>query len=1240
MVKCLILSRFARIGIQPVVIFPSAKSPHFDSNSIGLGVTSGESPELRGIHLYLKRLEIVGFKSFADKIRLDFLPGVTGVVGPNGSGKSNISDSLRWVLGEQSIKNLRGMKMDDVIFAGSQLRKPLGLAEVTIILDNSDHSIPIDFSEISVTRKLFRSGESDYLINKSSVRLKDVQELFYDTGLGRESYSLIGQGKIDAILSAKAEERRAIFEEAAGIIKYKARKQVAERKLEETDRNLLRLQDILTEIQAQLGPLESQAALAERFLRLKEELTLQDINYNGNRLIELQAELDRLTQARAELEVKYQDFEGQESLIDSELEAERLKQLNQDNEIGQLNEDYYRIQNQIDKSNEQVNYFQAKLGDLDRQEQEYRDNFTTSSQRQQEMLAEGDGIEQELASVREKYTGLETGLAATESAMANLNQQIEKAESEEQDLKDEEIETLNGLAGLKNKSNSASLQKEFIARQLAEFQKKLEGFETRYRDLENTTIIKRESLGAAEREIAACHENQSELVQKINSYQEELHSTEEQNRDWKERQRGLESKIGLLDEMERSYQGYFQGVKAIIAEAVHQPFYQGVRGIVADLIKTKPGMELALETALGSSLQHIVIEHDRQAQEAIAYLKSQSKGRATFLPLNQIRDNQGSENRIRQYQAIMEQYGCKHAVDLLEFDPEYRPVLNYLLNQTIVAPDLKVAVQISSRLDKGFRIVTPEGDLVNPGGSITGGSVDKRRLGLLSRRKEIEDFKAEKHNAEVALAKGERAVERLREELRGLFHELELTKKNENEAKLAKIAVERELVTIVQDQKRAQDEIDGYRGQMAELQGEGERFDAGKEELTVAIGAEETKLQEIQQRLGELAQTSRSLKQEKETIIQKITELKSLLSAGTQEQNGKVALKERLDRQVRENGETLKDIQAKQTQLAEERLRIREAQTGLAEKIKNDGTRLVEQEQRIAAGKEEKEALAVRIRELENRQRGFRRKNSEYQNQLHHFELSISQKQLAMENVQNDLVEDYGAEWSAKLDPDWVKPEDIEELLESLKTELKDLGPVNLAAIDDFMKLKERYEFLNNQSQDLIKAKESLLKVIGEIERTIIKRFTETFELVRVEFKKIFSELFEGGNSDLLLIDPENPLESGIEIIAQPPGKRLQSLSLLSGGERAMTAIALLFSILEIKPSPFCILDEIDATLDEANVHRFALLLELFSKKLQFIVITHRRGTMETANALYGVTMEELGVSKLISLDLNEKKAG
>jgi chromosome segregation protein len=1187
--------------------------------------------------LYLKRLEILGFKSFADKVKLEFLPGVTAVVGPNGCGKSNIADALRWVLGEQSIKNLRGAKMDDVIFAGSEFRKPLGLAEVTLVLDNSDHLAALDFTEIAVTRRLFRSGLSEYLINKAPVRLRDIQELFFDTGLGKDAYSVIGQGKIDVILSAKAEERRSIFEEAAGIIKYKSRKQVAERKLEETDAGLLRLDDIITELNKQLGPLETQATLAGQYLNYQTELTVLEINYYDRELTKLQTGLAEIGRNKADLDEQYREFENQTNLGEADLETLRLTLINREEQLNRLHEDFYRIQNAIDKYHEQTNFQNLKLEDLAKQEAELAAGISSNLSRRQTMTAEQETLEREIELIQTRLVRDQQELAGVEERLKGQTGQVTRLEAMEQELKEALIAGLNETAALKNKANSAALQQNFLTRQLVDYQQKLTRLHEQRLDLEAKSRDKDQALQTVAAAIARNRQTQSELTGQMEELQTEIEKLEAENLDRQSQIRNLEGKISVLAEMEKSHQGYFQGVKALLDEAAGQPFHQAIHGVVADLIKVKSGMELALETALGSALQNVVIDHDRFAQEAIAYLKKQGKGRATFLPLNQVRVG---EPRLTQYQAELELFGAEPALELVKFEPRHRQIGNYLLNQVVVAPTLQAAVALGAKLDRSFRVVTPEGDLVNPGGSITGGSLDRRRLGLLSRRREIEDLKLEKRETEARLAQDVIRVKDLREKYCDLRKRLATQQQQEQDGNLQRVALEREASALSHSLTQVLEESRLDRDELAELTAESEKFEAGQAELSEAMIRGEQQFKTIEEQLEKLAVDLNTAKKLKEELVSALSELKSSLSAGQQELHGKVVLKENVSKQAADVATSREHFQRKKAELEEERAQINLNSNELEAKKGAAVAQLTGQQELIDTAKGEKEQLVARLKELETKQRGFRRRSADLQSQIHRLDLAFNDRNSQIEHLQANLAEAYGAEWQAQHDPVWTLPEDAVKRINRLKNQLKELGPVNLAAIDDYRQVQERHEFLTAQSEDLTKARESLRKVINEIERTIEQRFRETFVRIRTEFQKLFAELFEGGHADLLLQEPDDVLNSGIEIVAQPPGKKLQSLSLLSGGERAMTAIALLFSILSIKPAPFCILDEIDAALDDANVQRFARLLEFFSVQSQFIVVTHRRGTMEVANALYGVTMEEMGISKLISLDLNQEKAG
>ncbi|MGE5528702.1 MAG: chromosome segregation protein SMC [Patescibacteria group bacterium] len=1185
--------------------------------------------------MYLKRLELFGFKSFADKVEIAFQPGVTAVVGPNGCGKSNIADALRWVLGEQSLRALRGARMEDVIFAGSDNRKQLGLAEVELVLDNTDGYLPLAYSEVSVARRLYRSGESEFLINKAPVRLKDIQELFLDTGLGKEAYSVIGQGKIDAILSAKAEDRRAIFEEAAGVVKYKLRKAAAMRRLEETEANLVRVMDLITELESQLGPLQEQALKAEEHGRLQGELTALEINLVGHELAVLD---ENIARAGAGLD-RARERDGELALEEAALEAgiEEAKQKG-----AALNEEVDRCQQAV--------FLCDNRAEQERGRQEViREKARAQGERIQILAAQCESLRARREALVAKYAGQEralreAGLARDEiaAALAESEGRIISREDDlrgllgrEEGLKAEIIEDMNRVAGVRNTLQSAETEARFLEQARAELDRKRG-------DLGQRAALIAERLAAAEEERAlraeaetrAAGEEQA-LREKRAGLQASLAGLDGKNQEWRERIRGLESRLGLLEEMERTYQGYFPGVRSVLVEAKNEPFARSIRGLVAELVTVKPGYEVAMETALGSALQSVVIEDDGQAQAAIAYLKRSGRGRATFLPLNMVRGSRASGAALAE---ALREHGADLAPDLLTYDPAYKGIIDHLLGNTIVAPNLAAAVALAKRTGKVHRIVTTEGEIIGIGGAMTGGALDQRKIQILGRKREIEGLRKEKDAAISFLAKGTGEADRTRQEIARIEAALvELgTKRRELAQALAAADQALENLAAERDRLREEEALTGYQAAEQEARaGElSEKVKACREELAAAEADLARRRAELESVSGEL----QNRREEREAAVAALGDHRVALAAKTEEEKKHRESLAETERQLAELDESLAAVsreageaQAAAGALAEEEARLAGSLAALA------GER-EEAELRLAAAQAARSGAGQTQRKDEARLRALRRERQGLAEQIHRFELSLGEWRVRTESHRAHLLEEYGPGWEEKIEADWdMDRGEAAAAIETLRAEIRALGPVNPGAIADYEGVRGRYDFLRRQSDDLCRAKESLQHIIAEIERTIGRRFLDTFEAVRQVFTSLFRQLFAGGKADLLLLDPGNPLESGIEVVAQPPGKRLQSLSLLSGGERAMTAIALLFSILEVKPSPFCILDEIDATLDEANVARFAELLSSFSRRMQFIVVTHRRGTMELADALYGVTMEEMGVSKLISLQLREE---
>lgn len=1185
--------------------------------------------------MYLKRIEILGFKSFADKVEIVFQPGITAIVGPNGCGKSNIADGLRWALGEQSLRALRGARTEDIIFAGSDTRKPLGLAEVELVLDNSDGYLPLDYSEVSVARRLYRSGDSEFLINKSYVRLRDIQEMFLDTGLGKEAYSVIGQGKIDAILSARAEERRAIFEEAAGVVKYKLRKAAAMRRLEETQANQVRVLDLLAEIESQLGPLQSQAVLAEQGQRLQMELARLDLNLAGQELGKLteaierdQAGLDKVCERDGELE-------REETVLEAGLEEARVAGVTREEEISRSQQTVFALGNRIEQERGRLDVIREKIRALEERATALTAHRQELGTRQDALRERQAGQMRILTEVGQARADIAASLEESEGSIAVRDNAVQGLVGREDELKVEIIEDMNRVATVRNGLQATEMEEGYRHRARQELLTREVSLAAEADSMAGALAAARQEHDGLVADAATAAGDEKSLAEKRGGLQAGLAGLEAKNQDWRERIKGIESRLGLLEEMERTYQGYFPGVRSVLVEARNEPFAGGIRGLVAELISVKAGYEVALEVALGSALQFVVIEDDAQAQAAINYLKRSGRGRATFLPLNMVRGSRASAPGLSE---AMGQSGAYYAADLLEYAPEYRGIIDHLLGNTLVAPGLAQAVALAKRTAKAFRVVTREGEVISVGGAMTGGTLDQRKMQILSRKREIEDLRREKDTALSFLAKGNTEAERTRQELARVESTLVELAARRRDLAQAMAAAGKTVENLGTGQARLGEERELIRLQLVENDETAAALAKRAGELQAGLAEAEAALARHRQELAEVSDELRRRQSEKDAAVQVLSDCRVALATKIEEEKKHreaLAETEKLAGDLAGDVENaLREAQDIQTAIATHRQEEAAMAQGIADLIRTRE----EGDASLAAILAARDEARQFQKKTENRLRTLRRERNGLAEQAHRFELSLGEWRVRAETHQAHLLQEYGFDWEERLDRDWEMDRDeAAAKIESLRAEIRALGPVNPGAIAEYEGLRNRYEFLRRQSDDLTQAKESLEKIIAEVERTISHRFLETFNAIREAFASLFRRLFAGGRADLLLLDPENPLESGIEVLAQPPGKRLQSLLLLSGGERAMTAIALLFAILEVKPSPFCILDEIDATLDDANVARFAELLTSFSERMQFILITHRRGTMETADALYGVTMEELGVSKFISLQLREK---
>ncbi|WJE31897.1 chromosome segregation protein SMC [Bacillus altitudinis] len=1182
--------------------------------------------------MFLKRLDVIGFKSFAQRVTVDFVKGVTAVVGPNGSGKSNITDAIRWVLGEQSAKSLRGGKMEDIIFAGSDSRKRVNLAEVTLTLDNEDHFLPIDFHEVSVTRRVYRSGESEFLINNQSVRLKDIIDLFMDSGLGKEAFSIISQGKVEEILSSKAEERRSIFEEAAGVLKYKTRKKKAENKLFETQDNLNRVEDILHELEDQVEPLRMQASIAKDYLQKKEELenveialTVHDIEALHKKWTTLGEAVERFKQDEMKQST---DIQAKEAKIEES--RDRIQAL--DDSIHDLQEVLLFTSEELEKLEGKKEVLKERKKNAAANQGQLEDTLVRLTEKQS-LLTEK--IEKQKVTRDSLQTEVQQLKDEVKTKQHQLSLHSEDVEGQIEQLKSDYFDLLNEQASIRNERKLLEEQQRQAALQLERLT------QNNQKHIEERVSVK-EKKTEAEQQLS---EREEDILAQVKRFREAEQKLEQMKRQYEKKETALyqayqyvqqaKSKKEMLESMQEDFSGFFQGVKEVLKA---KDRLGGIHGAIAELIQTEQQHETAIEIALGSATQHVVTENEAAARQAIGYLKQHSFGRATFLPMNVIKE------RTIQFRDIQtaEQHDAFIGVasQLVSFDEKYEKVIQNLLGTVLIVKDLKGANELAKMLGHRYRIVTLDGDVVNPGGSMTGGGVKKKNNSLLSRNREIEtltkqlvdmeekttileketkETKQSIAESEVQLNELRQRGEMLREkqqELKGTLYELQVAEKNINA------------------------HLELYDQEKAELQQRSSELASKDKEqaaLETSIGEKLTSLDEEINTLTKRKQTQSSTK---ETISSELTELKISLAKKEQslanEQEKLSSLTAELEEAEKTLTETKEDLSLLTSEMSSSSSGAEQLEEAAKEKLehKNKTTALISErrKQRLALS----ETLEFAERELKEQKRLYKQLTTSLKDE----EIKLGRMEVELDNLITYLNEEYALsfEGAKEMYHLTLSPDEARKRVKLIKLAIEELGTVNLGSIDEYERVNERFLFLTEQRNDLTEAKNTLFQVIEEMDQEMTKRFSETFSQIRGHFESVFQALFGGGRADLKLTDPNDLLNSGVDIVAQPPGKKLQNLSLLSGGERALTAIALLFSILKVRPVPFCVLDEVEAALDEANVFRFAQYLKKYSQETQFIVITHRKGTMEEADVLYGVTMQESGVSKLVSVKLEETK--
>ncbi|MFJ5622145.1 chromosome segregation protein SMC [Peribacillus loiseleuriae] len=1183
--------------------------------------------------MFLKRLDVVGFKSFAERVSVEFVPGVTAIVGPNGSGKSNIIDAVRWVLGEQSAKSLRGAKMEDVIFSGSDSRKALNFAEVTLTLDNGNNTLPIDFHEVSVTRRVYRSGDSDFLINNQSCRLKDIIDLFMDSGLGKEAFSIISQGKVEEILSSKAEERRVIFEEAAGVLKYKSRKKKAEHKLFETQENLTRVQDILSELEGQVEPLKIQSSLAKEFLEKKADLKQIEVALTVHEIETLHEKWNKLSQ-------ELKRHSDQEMELSISLQKKEADVKNTRDHIYALDESVNDLQAVLLHASEELEKIEGRKEVL----KERKKNASQNKHQLEKSIVDG---EKRILSLKDEKDREGKVLAILESDVKRLQKDLNEnqksfglfsANLEEtiEALKSDYIEWLNKQAAARNetqhlqqqlnqqKTRNARLDQEngkYLSERVEVEKKKvisLEGFNEVTQQIEQHVFSFREEQKKLDA-IKATYQKQEKLLYQAYQFLQQS-----------------KSRRDMLEEMQDDYAGFFQGVKEVLK--AKSGTLQGVEGAVAELIKVPKEYQQAIETALGASMQYIVTETENHARQAISYLKRNGYGRATFLPLTVIKSREVSPSQLQLLSNHPSFIGT--AESLVQFNNRYSNIVTNLLGTVIITSELKGANELAKLTSYKYRFVTLEGDIVNPGGSMTGGAVKQKQSSLLSRKNELDELNGKLLAMEEKTALLEQQVKQLKRDISVKEEKIEEIRKVGETLRLKEQLCKSEIREIELQERNINERLHLYDLDKQTILDEDSQKSARLQEVNELLNRCQVEINKLDEEIASLSKQKQSQQMSKETLIEETNEVKvQLASKREQLQNQSekyTRIKNALMEETRKVADFKEDLSLLSNEMTDSSSGEEILETAAQNKLfdKNEAINL------IAQKRKERVDLQSQLEDYECESKELKRVHKGLAEAVKDEEVRLNRLDVELENRLNHLREEYSLSYEGAKEqyPLTIEADEARKKVKLIKLAVDEIGTVNLGAIEEYDRVAERYHFLLEQKDDLHTAKNTLFQVIDEMDDEMKRRFAETFHAIQGQFDAVFKALFGGGRAELRLTDPNDLLQSGVEIIAQPTGKKLQNLALLSGGERALTAIALLFSILKVRPVPFCILDEVEAALDEANVLRFSQFLKKFSEETQFIVITHRKGTMESSDVLYGITMQESGVSRLVSVRMEVTK--
>ncbi len=1183
--------------------------------------------------MYLKRLELQGFKSFADKTILELMPGITAVIGPNGSGKSNISDAIRWVLGEQSMKSLRGQKSEDIIFAGTQNRKSLGFAEVSLVFDNLDGRLPIEYTEVTVTRRLFRSGESEYLINKTDCRLKDIVELFMDTGIGKDGYSIIGQGRIDEILSNKSEDRRHVFEEASGIVKYKARKIESEKKLEQTKLNLLRVNDIIYEIEQKIEPLKEQSEKAKKYLNLKQELKnievglfVYNINEYKEKLEKIIEDTQILNNQKDEENNKLEEINNLKQKLKEEIdiiteEIEKLHNLEAKTlqEKEQINSGIKVINERIANNNLNYERFEEEIKELKEKKKALEEEVKQKEEKKINLFANKEKFEKELEEKQKELDELNNKLSEKEKEIEEHKKIVEQCI----DIKFEKSTEISSYeANLENlekreKTIKIEIQQGISEQDRAKFNK--EHIAKAFYDIENK---RKETIS----ELEEASKNKENSINKIKEYEDRINTISSEYRI-------KESRLKFLKETEKEKEGYTKSVKTLLLDCEKNvELSKGVEGVLSSLIEVEKKYGLAIEMALGGALQNIVTETENDAKKLVEYLRKNNIGRASFLPISAVKGKKLDHINSKGIQGIQ---GI--ASDLVKYNSKYEGIMQNLLGRVVIVEDLEQAVQLAKQNKYAFRIVTLKGDIINPSGMITGGSAPTKTVNILGRAGEIKDLEKELENIEEKINNLEQEKEDYKKSISEILERANQLEENLKEIDIEYATDRQKLISVEENIEKSEKNIQKLKEEEKEIKEQKQETEKKKTEIQKEIEQLEDKKEKLNAIINEYASLNKDNQKYIDDLNFDVTNLKISVNSFNESEISIDEVVERINNEITTNDTSIRNKEENQEKITKENEK-------LAEEIKEFENRLVEMDKNI-------EGRDNKVQELKNERNEKSGKLEETEKKvLNQFETletiksEITKIEIKKEKVEHDIEEVTNKLWEeyeltpSNVTEEYQKPSNVINATKEankIREEIRNIGSVNIDSIEEYKNTSERYDFMCEQRLDIENSMAQLKDVIAEMTETMKEQFLKQFKIINENFKTTFKELFGGGTAELKLEDESKILETGIEIKVQPPGKKLQNMMLLSGGERAFTAIALLFSMLKINPSPFCILDEIEAALDDVNVYRFAEYLKKFVGQTQFLTITHRKGTMEQASTVYGVTMEENGISKLLSMKLN-----